>query len=345
MSAVVKKLPGYRLTLAGIFLACFVVILGAFTRLVDAGLGCPDWPGCYGHLLWPNDEQEIAAANSAFPDMPVIAGKPWPEMVHRYLAGMLALLIFVLAVFACLNRKNQAYPFRQIMFMSVLVIWQALFGMWTVTLKLWPQVVTIHLLGGFMTFTLMTVLAQRLSNYRWQLSERHYDALYKQRRAVTLGIIVVFAQVMLGGWLASNYAAFGCVDFPTCNGRWWPQMNMGSGFNIFQGIGPNYLGGLLDNEARVAIHFMHRLGALITFLYLFYLGVRLFAIKFAGSRKLMLAIWVVLFIQILLGITNVVLHIPLWISVAHNFVGAILVASLAALLTQIYRMRLIEQPK
>lgn len=337
-----NRLPGFWLTAIGILLAAVVVALGAFTRLVDAGLGCPDWPGCYGHLLWPNEAHEIEAANTAFPYMPVIAGKPWPEMVHRYFAGLLGLLILGLTIYAFKNRRDQGYPFRQPLFMAVLVVWQALFGMWTVTLKLWPQVVTIHLLGGFLTFVLMTVLAQRLTSYRWSLSETQFAGLFRLRRVTVVGLVVVFLQIMLGGWVASNYAAFGCPDFPTCTGEWWPQMDVKSGFNFFQDIGPNYLGGLLGSDARTAIHFVHRIGALATTAYLVYLGVRVLGAKVPEARKLVLSIWVVLAIQIILGISNVVFLIPLWIAVAHNFVGALLLASIAALLTQINRANLLS---
>lgn len=335
------RLPGFWLAAAGVLLATCVVALGAFTRLVDAGLGCPDWPGCYGHLLWPNDASEIAAANTAFPDMPVISGKPWPEMVHRYFAGLLGLLILGLTIYAIKNRRDEAYPFRQPLFMAVLVVWQALFGMWTVTLKLWPQVVTIHLLGGFLTFVLMTVLVQRLSSYRWSLSEQQYMAVFKLRRATVVGLIVVFLQILLGGWVASNYAAFGCPDFPRCTGDWWPEMDAKAGFNFFQHIGPNYLGGLLESDARTAIHFVHRIGAIVTAGYLIYLGLRVWAVNTLQTRKLVIALWSCLVLQIVLGISNVIFLIPLWVAVAHNFVGAVLLASLAALLTQINRATLL----
>ena len=336
------SLPGYKLAIGATLLAVFVIGLGAFTRLVDAGLGCPDWPGCYGHLLWPNDAQEIEAANTAFPDLPVISGKPWPEMVHRYFAGTLGLLIFFQAFIAIKNRRERAYPFRQTIFMALLVIWQALFGMWTVTLKLWPQVVTTHLLGGFLTFVLLTVLVQRLSSYRWNLAESQLHSLVSLRGSVIVGVIIVFLQIALGGWLASNYAAFGCPDFPKCTADWWPEMDVKNGFNILQSIGPNYLGGLLGSDARTAIHFIHRLGAILTFAYLIYLGWRVWRTKVSKARALVIVLWIVLFLQVGLGISNVLYLIPLWNAVAHNFVGALLLATLAALLTQINRASLVD---
>ena len=336
----VEKTPvhkGYRLAIGGVALATIVVMLGSFTRLVDAGLGCPDWPGCYGHLLWPNEAHEIEAANSAFPDMPVIAGKPWPEMVHRYAAGLLGLLVFALTVIGVRHRKMDGFPYRQSILLGVLVVWQALFGMWTVTLKLWPQVVTAHLLGGFATFTLLTVLVQRLSDYRWRLPELQLTTLIAVRPMVVIGIILVVIQSFLGGWMASNYAAFGCPDFPTCTGKWWPNMDIAHGFNLFQQVGPNYLGGKMESVGRTAIHFIHRLGAIVTAGYLIAMGVRIYKIGARPAQKLLIAIWTVLFIQVMLGILNVLLAIPLFIAVAHNFVGVVLLALTAALLTQINR--------
>ena len=332
-------LPGLRLALISTLLAVVVVGLGAFTRLVDAGLGCPDWPGCYGHLLWPNEAQEIAEANAAFPDMPVDNSKTWPEMVHRYFAGALGLLILAMAIIAFKRRRENDYPYRQPMFMLFLVIWQALFGMWTVTLKLWPQVVSLHLMGGFATFVLLTTMVQRLSHYRWRVNEQSLYEFVRLKPWLITAIVVVAIQVSLGGWVASNYAAFGCPpkEFPACYGSYWPPMDFAQGFNLFQGIGPNYLGGLLDNESRTAIHFVHRLGALVTSLYL--IGLALFCYR-SGSRQLsklthlMLGL---LLAQVILGINNVVLVLPLSNAVAHNLVGAFLLAAVSSMLTQTSR--------
>jgi len=339
-----NSLPGFRLALIGIVLAAGVVGLGAFTRLVHAGLGCPDWPGCYGHLLWPNEAHEIAAANEAFPDMPVIDGKPWPEMVHRYFAGTLGLLIVAMAVLAIRNRQDKSYPFRQPLFMLFLVIWQALFGMWTVTLKLWPQVVTIHLMGGFATFVLIVVMAQRLSSYQWRLPEKQLDKVLSLKPWLILGIIIVALQITLGGWVASNYAALACPpkEFPTCFGSYWPDMDFVHGFNFAQHIGPNYLGGLLHNEARVAIHYMHRVGALITTAYLIFLAFKCLFIGFKPLSLLTKLMVTVLAIQVILGISNVMMALPLFIAVAHNVVGAILLAVVCSMATQCLRAQRLE---
>ncbi|MEQ9210365.1 MAG: COX15/CtaA family protein [Pseudomonadales bacterium] len=339
-----NSLPGFRLALIGIVLAAGVVGLGAFTRLVHAGLGCPDWPGCYGHLLWPNEAHEIVAANEAFPDMPVIDGKAWPEMVHRYFAGTLGLLILAMAVIAIRNRHHENYPFRLPLFMLFLVIWQALFGMWTVTLKLWPQVVTIHLLGGFATFVLIVVMAQRLSSYQWRLPEVQLEKVLKLKPWLILGIVIVAMQILLGGWVASNYAALACPtkEFPTCFGTYWPEMDFAHGFNFAQDIGPNYLGGLLHNEARVAIHYMHRVGALVTTVYLIVLAALCYAPKIKPLSTLTSVMLAVLAVQVILGISNVMMGLPLSIAVAHNVVGAILLAVICSLATQCLRAQRLE---
>lgn len=334
-----NSLPGFRLALVGVVLAAGVVGLGAFTRLADAGLGCPDWPGCYGHLLWPDEEHEIVAANEAFPDMPVISGKAWPEMVHRYFAGSLGLLILALAVIAMKKRNTEAYPFRQPLFMLVLVIWQALFGMWTVTLKLWPQVVTLHLMGGFATLVLLVILAQRLSSYRWVVSEPLLCRLAAIKPWLIGGVVIVAIQICLGGWIASNYAAFGCPpkEFPSCFGSYWPEMDFTQGFNLMQHIGPNYLGGLMDNEARTAIHYVHRLGALVTSVYLIGMALACFKIGYRPLNKLCTLIVTVLIVQVLLGISNVIMVLPLSIAVAHNMVGALLLAVVSSMVAQCIR--------
>src|SRR5262245_10413101 len=231
----------------GVALAFTVVVLGAYTRLMDAGLGCPDWPGCYGFLVVPGPGN-TAAAQARFPHAPIEAHKAWPEMVHRYFAGGLGLLILAIAVVSLRNRATGA-PVKLPLLLVLLVVLQAAFGMWTVTLKLWPQVVTTHLLGGFATLTLLWVLWLRLDPP---------PALPRSLRPhAAIGLAVVIAQVMLGGWTTSNYAALACPDFPTCQGHWWPPMDAADGFDVFQDIGPNYLGGLLDNSARVAIHMGH----------------------------------------------------------------------------------------
>jgi len=328
--------PGYRLALFATCLAAVVVMLGAFTRLSDAGLGCPDWPGCYGHLMWPTEVEDVARADALYPDMPVDTDKTWPEMVHRYFASTLGLFIVALSVIAWRHREARDYPFRLPLFLLFLVVWQGMFGMWTVTLKLWPQVVTVHLLGGISTFSLLWLFTLRLKNQRWQTDSISWGQMQRLRPALITGVVIVFLQIALGGWISSNYAAVACVDFPTCRGEWWPAMDLVEGFNVTQGIGPNYLGGLMTSEARVAIHMIHRLGAVITSLYLLAFSVFLFKVAHSGVRRMAVAILAVLAVQVGLGITNVLLVIPLPVAVLHNAGGALLLVSLVTLGTKMW---------
>ncbi|MYA17139.1 MAG: heme A synthase [Gammaproteobacteria bacterium] len=288
-------------------LAAIVVVLGAYTRLVDAGLGCPDWPGCYGMILVPETADEIARAEAAFPESPVEADKAWPEMIHRYAAAALGLLVLVLAVLAVKDGQSWRLPVALV----ALVIAQGAFGAWTVTLKLWPQVVTIHLLGGFATLALLWVWWLRLRGRHWPV----VPALYRLSLATLVAVVL---QVALGGWLTANYAALACPDFPTCHGVWIPDMDFAAGFDIFQDVGPNYLGGLMSSDARVAIHVVHRVGAAAVLLFAGWLAFRL------GARPMTWVLGSVLVVQLALGIANVIFALPLAVAVLHNAGAAVL---------------------
>ena len=325
-----KRKPSFRLALFGVILAVSVIVLGAFTRLVDAGLGCPDWPGCYGHVLWPTEAEEIAAANRAFPSAPVETDKTWPEMVHRYFATSLGLISIALVVLAW-RKRTPGQPFKLPVFLLGFIILQGMFGMWTVTLKLWPQVVTAHLLGGFTTLSLLWLLTLRLDNRPWQLAGGEFEYLQKLKPYVVAGLLVVITQIALGGWTTSNYAAVACPDLPTCQAQWLPAMDFASGFNLFQSIGPNYLGGAMTNEARVAIHMSHRAGAIITLLFVGWLSLRLLAAPIVGVSKLGKVIGIILVLQFCLGLGNIFLKFPLLVTVSHNAVGALLLLSLVTL--------------
>lgn len=312
--------PGFRLALLATLLALVVVLLGAYTRLTHAGLGCPDWPGCYGFMTVPKTEAQLSHASIHFPDHPVEAHKGWNEMIHRYAAALLALLIGALAVQALRRHGQAGQPFWLPLVLLVVVMAQAAFGMWTVTLKLWPQVVTSHLLGGFATLSLLLLLTLRLSGALVAL--RLPRSL---RRLAGLGLLLVILQVALGGWVSSNYAAYACIDFPTCHGQWLPATDFANGFHLTQQIGPSYLGGQLGGEARTAIHFTHRLGALLVSIHLLVLAWQLKAVGLGRLAGLLLA---ALGLQVGLGILNVLLHLPLALAVAHNAGGAMLLLTL-----------------
>ncbi|MGB5323959.1 MAG: COX15/CtaA family protein [Pseudomonadales bacterium] len=331
--------PGFYLATAATIFAMCVVMLGAFTRLVDAGLGCPDWPVCYGHILWPSDAEEVAIANAKFPDTPVEHDKTWPEQVHRLLASSLGLFCIALLVVALRQRfahRNRDYPFGLPLALLVIVIVQGLFGMWTVTLKLWPQVVTAHLLGGFTTFSLLALLSLRLANSRWQLDAPTLQSVQALKPLALCALVVVALQIALGGWTTSNYAALACPDFPRCQTSWWPHMDFAQGFDFAQHIGPNYLGGVMDSAARTAIHFSHRIGALVVTAVLLWLVTRLWHIDAAGPGRFAKLLLVLLALQVSLGISNVVFALPLYVAVAHNAVGALLAAALLGLYYRLF---------
>ena len=312
----------YKLSLIAVVLAFTVVLLGTYTRLVDAGLGCPDWPGCYGFLTVPEELHEIEAATEAFPHAPVEADKAWPEMIHRYFAGSLGLLVAALAVLGFVNREKKEQPLVLSFALLGIIIFQAALGMWTVTMGLLPIIVMGHLLGGFITLTLLLILF---------LNIKHGNPIAwasPVRTAALFGVMIVFIQIVLGGWTSANYAAIICEDFPTCQGAMIPPLDFSGAFTVSTDGVSSYLGGHLDNASRVTIQWMHRLGALITTLYLTFLIVKLFV---SGWSKFALWLSAVLVAQISLGISNVVLSLPLSVAVAHNGVAVLLLMSLETL--------------
>ena len=307
-------------------LAFCVIVLGAYVRLSDAGLGCPDWPGCYGQIDVPKGNQEIAAAQQAFPGKPVEGHKAVKEMAHRYLAGTLGLLILAIAVVAWRKRKELEQSPMLASVLVGLVIFQALLGMWTVTLLLKPAIVSAHLLGGMTTLALLVWLALRQGAHNPQL-----DVLQARRlRAwAWLALGIVFAQIVLGGWVSSNYAALACADFPMCQGRWLPAMDFSHAFHFTRELGMTASGTLLPHEALTAMHWTHRVGALVTFLYIGGLSIVLLRSRaLAGFGATMLGL---LLGQLSLGISNVLFSLPLPVAVAHNGVAALLLISLVVL--------------
>ena len=295
-----------RVVYAALALASVVVVLGAYTRLADAGLGCPDWPGCYGMLGGPESDEQIRLAEARYPGIPVEPAKAWPEMVHRYFATGLGILCLGILALAWSKGQRLFIPFT----LAALVIVQGAFGAWTVTLKLWPQVVTAHLLGGFATLSVL---------WWYVLSLRPaIGVIAVPKKWAQLALVAVVLQIAVGGWVTSNYAALACPDFPTCHGQFIPTMDFERGFDFAQTIGPNYLGGQLDSDARVAIQVVHRLGAVIVFVVV---GLLVFHLR---SRPFGWALGSVLCIQWVLGISNVLFDLPLLVAVLHNAGGAVL---------------------
>lgn len=317
VNARIRKLAGF-----GVIFALLVVSVGAYTRLADAGLGCPDWPGCYGFLTVPDEATEISTAEARYPEAPVEFAKAWWEMGHRYIAGALLLLVASILFMAYRAREEEDTPLKLAAVLMFVILWQAAFGAWTVTLKLWPQVVTGHLIGGFTTLSLMWFLFLRQGGLSDMVS-----ALPRPNWLAKIAFVAVVVQIILGGWVSSNYAALACYDFPSCDGTYTPNIDLQQGFNIFQSVGPNYLGGLMTNEARMAIHWVHRIGAIVVLLVVG--GLVIQTVKQAAVIGYVLL--AVLVTQITLGILNVVWVLPLLNATAHNTVGALLLLVLVTI--------------
>ncbi|MDB3976164.1 COX15/CtaA family protein [Gammaproteobacteria bacterium] len=303
-----------------------VVALGAWTRLADAGLGCPDWPGCYGFVTIPVSPDEIDLANSKFPETPYEVAKAIPEVVHRYFAAALGFFIVCMAFMAYkykeipLNIKKLSY------FLLVWVIMQGTFGYLTVSLKLWPQVVTTHLMSGFLTTALVWLLYFRTKDLIQERKSWNFQDSTKKLFSVS--IVLVAIQIFLGAWTSTNYASYSCTDLPLCQGQLLPEANFKEGFNFFQSIGPNYLGGQLDHESRVAIHLTHRFGAIVVTLFLLFFSLHLYKRNY---KTLAYGLIAFLTLQVLLGISNVIFALPLLIAVGHNLGGLLLITYLGVL--------------
>lgn len=314
-----------RLCYAACLIALCVVMLGAWVRLTDAGLGCPDWPGCYGELVLPGDAAARAEAQAAFPDRKLDAGKAWREMIHRYLATTLGMLIMGIAGLAWWNRRDPQQPVVLPVVLLGAVIFQGLLGMWTVTLLLKPLIVMGHLLGGLATAALLFWLI---------LDHRRRNAGGSAPRAApaaVAGLVILVCQIALGGWTSSNYAALACPDLPTCGGEWWPSTaDFAEGFVMWRGLGVDYEFGVLDAPARVAIHYSHRLGAGITTLVLGLLALSYFRRGGPLGQAGML-VAVTLAAQVVIGLSIVWFGLPLLPATAHNGVAALLLLAMVNL--------------
>jgi cytochrome c oxidase assembly protein subunit 15 len=375
MSLRMKRWLRWLAAFAALF-AFGLVMFGAFVRLSNAGLSCPDWPTCYGQVTWPQHAQAVAHADASFPDRPYEAHKAWREQVHRFLAGTLGVMVLVLALLASWRRRralaavvtgavfaavgvgmymhgehlwssalaacaialplfaslglNRPGAWKISVFALAVIIFQAMLGMWTVTLLLKPVVVTSHLLGGMTTFGLLAWAALRFAGVG-----AADDGLASLRKLVVIGVVLLACQIALGGWTSANYAALACGygpgSFPECLGQWMPATDFKQGFILWRGIGVNYEGGVLDLPARSAIQLVHRLGALVVFCYLAWLS---FKASRQGLRGFGIAIAVTLVCQVLLGISNVHFGLPLPVATAHNGMAALLLFALLATLAR-----------
>lgn len=340
------------LALFGVLLCFGVVVLGAYVRLTDAGLGCPDWPGCYGHVS-PVGAEDSPASQAQFPGRPLEAGKAWHEMIHRYAAGTLGCVIVAVAALAIAARKPKVVGagFGLLLFATVVV--QALLGMLTVTWLLKPLIVTAHLIFGMTTLGLLWWLWLRLQQRprgtvqlqtvpgrgspAWSGGLRTVRIAYW---LAVLAVVVLAAQFFLGGWTSANYAAVACPDFPTCQGAWWPHADFRHAFVLWRGLWVDYQGGILANPARVAIHFAHRLGALTVTLV--FLATSLFVIgrpSLAAARPRAYLVLAALGLQLAIGISMVLETFPLWVTTAHTAGAALLLMAILALTAKLHVLR------
>jgi len=363
-----------RLAAFATVFAFLVIVFGAFVRLSNAGLSCPDWPTCYGKVTWPGHEQEIERANAQFPERPVETHKAWREQFHRMIAGTLGVLVLSLALVAVWRRRallalllvaalcaafgvfsyikgtyfasavlssiaialplvgafrlDRSAPWRIAVVALAVVIFQAMLGMWTVTLLLKPIVVMGHLLGGLLTFSLLGYVALRLAD-----DSAPTPAQQRLKSVIVVALVLLALQIAFGGWTSANYAALACgADFPQCAGSWWPDPDFREGFVLWRGIGVSYEGGVLDIAARAAIQIVHRIGALVVFGHV--LATAVLAWR-RGLRTNAVLVGVLLFAQVALGIANVKLLLPLPVATLHNAGAALLLMSLIALLVRI----------
>lgn len=316
-----------------ILLALIVIVLGAYTRLTDSGLGCPDWPGCYGQLSVP---EKISA--DEYP-RPLEKHKAWNEMIHRYVAGTLGFVVLFILYMTIKGRDVLQQSIGLPLLLLATVIFLELLGMWTVTLLLSPLIVTAHLLGGFTTLSLLwwLWLNNRTSSVHKILSESMNQSSSLLKFAGFLGLIFVIIQIFLGGWTSTNYAALACgTQFPTCFNGWWPEMDFTNGFELTHKSGVDYEFGILESPARTVIHYTHRIGALIVFTYMLLLGLRLLKLDEAIS-KLGKILLVVLFTQVTLGILSVVLGLPIAVAMLHTLVATLLLLTTLAITHRIIK--------
>ena len=311
-----------------ILLALCVIVFGAYVRLTDAGLGCPDWPGCYGFVTVPQTAEDYLSVEENFPGEIVDEGKAWREMIHRYIAsllGFLILLMFLKDFFSFRKDKGSLKDLKLSGALLALVIFQGMLGMWTVTLKVHPLVVTAHLIGGLTTLSLLF--------FYYRSIETDSEKFISAPNVLFVGLSVLILQIILGGWTSTNYAALGCPDLPLCYGEVWPSnMDFEEGFLKWQEVGVNYEGGQLSPSGRTAIHFVHRLGAIVALIALGLIGLRYLKHTSDRVRGASILMLIALSAQLAIGILMVWFGIPLFLATAHNAFAALLLLSFINLL-------------
>ena len=300
----------HQLTALTLFLCFDLVLFGSFTRLSDSGLGCPDWPGCYGYMSPLGAGEAIQAAQSAMPTGPVTLSKAWIEMIHRYLAMTVGVLILTLAVFSWKrDRTLWAWPTLTLVWVCV----QGAFGAFTVTMKLFPAIVSLHLLGGMLLLMLLLIQLLRQRHALWAESRLALPTSVRWWLMATVGLLLL--QVVMGAWVSSNYAVMACDTYPKCQGAWWPQMNFDKGFELWRHLGVDGLGEALPFQALTAIHFVHRWHAVPVALLLLWSA---FLLHTHGLKLQAKGLWLLLLLQFITGVSNAVLGWPLLAALLHT---------------------------
>ena len=333
-----------RLALLGMLLALTVTVLGAYVRLSDAGLGCPDWPTCYGHVTPAGALANEGSAEARFPGWQLDSGKAWREMIHRYAATALGLIIVLIAAIAIVYRGQRLVSVRFALLLLATVVVQGLLGAFTVWWLVKPLVVVLHLIGGLSTLALLFWMWLELRNPARPAAAALVPLRLAARRAALLATIMLGIQVVLGGWTSSNYAATACPDLPTCQNAWWPAaMDWSDAFVLWRGLDINYTGGVLAHPARVAIHFTHRIGAVLTTLAVLWAAWLALQAALANGaaargvrRSAQFAIAAVI-IQILIGVFMVLQAFPLTLAAGHNGGAALLLLAMLNLNWQLRR--------
>jgi cytochrome c oxidase assembly protein subunit 15 len=326
-----------RLAWVTVFLTFDLIVFGAFTRLTDSGLGCPDWPGCYGEANPFLAHDDISAAQAALPTGPVTVFKAWIEMIHRYLAMAVGVLIIATLIGAVrLWRKNKINRYSPVLpiVLFIFVCIQGAFGAWTVTLKLQPIIVTTHLLLGISLLALLSWHAMRQTE---QVAINAHD-VHQLKMPAKIVMILLFMQIALGGWVSTNYAALACGGFPLCQSQWMPEMNLQQGFTLWRDLGMTSNGEYLPFTALIAVNWVHRCFAVIVVMAIAFLALRLK--KIPALKKGARGLLAVLALQVITGAVTVQFDWPLLAAVAHN-AGAALLVCLLAMLN--YRLSFIDQ--
>lgn len=318
-----------KITLFTTIITFCLIVLGAYVRLSDAGLGCPDWPGCFGTLTVPQSQMEIEKALQTFPNQIIDNGKAWKEMVHRYLAGILGFLILTIGILAHKNKNSLKVNIFIPYSLLAIVFFQAMLGMLTVTLLLKPIIVSAHLIGGMTTLAILTYISYEHLYRNSKFALKKSIIFYMTR----FSLILIFIQIFLGGWTSTNYAGLACTDFPTCHDQWIPNMDFKNGFNIFRNLGQTFEGAPITIDALQAIQWVHRLGAITVVIFFSYLSIAL--MKYKQLRFESMLLLVLLTAQFIIGIANLMLHLPVVLAVSHNLIAALLVITITVINTKI----------